>query len=78
MITKAVAEATRVAIQTMAEAQVERMYDISGPKIGSPATKQLTFDWNDEDKCSKLKTFRLEVKNVLSTYNTPQTDKLTN
>ena len=35
-ITRAVAEATRVAIQTMAEAQAARMHDISGPKIGSP------------------------------------------
>ena len=38
--------------------------------------KQLTFDWNAEDKFSELRTFRLEVNNVLSTYNTPQTDKL--
>ena len=55
VITKAVAEATRVAIQTMAEAQAERMHDISGPKIGSPAMKQLIFDWNAEDKYSELK-----------------------
>ena len=76
VITKAVAEATRVAIQAMVEAQVERMHDISGPKIGSSTMKQPTFDWNAEDKYSELKTFRLEVNNVLSTYNTPQTDKL--
>ena len=38
--------------------------------------KQLTFDWNAEDKYSKLKKFRLEVNNVLSMYNTPQTEKL--
>ena len=76
VITKVVAEATRVAIQTMAEAWVERMHNVSGPKIGSLAMKQPTFDWNAEDKYSKLKTFRLEVNNVLCTYNTPQTDKL--
>ena len=75
-ITRAVAEATRVVIQTMAKAQVERMHDISGPKIGSLTMKQLTFDWNAEDYYSKLKTFRLEVNNVVSTYNTLQTDKL--
>ena len=75
-ITKALAEATRVAIQAVVEAQVERMHDISGPKIGSPAMKQLIFDWKAEDKYSELKTFRLEVNNVLSAYNTPQTDKL--
>ena len=75
VIVRAVAEATTVAIQTMAEAWVERAYNISGPKIGSPTMKQLMFDWNAEDKYSKLKTFRLEVNNVLSMYNTPQTDK---
>ena len=75
-IIRAVAEAIRVVIQTMVEAQAERTYDISGHKIGSPDMKQLMFDWNVEDKYSKLKTFWLEVNNVLSTYNTPQTDKL--
>ena len=75
-IARAVAEATRVVIQTMAEAWAERMHDISGLKIGSPAMKQLMFDWNAENKYSKLQTFKLEVNNVLSIYNTPQTDKL--
>ena len=75
-IARAVAEATRIAIQTMVETQAERMHDVSGPKIGGPTMKQLTFNWNAEDKYSELKTFRLEVNNVLSMYNTPQTDKL--
>ena len=65
-IARAVAEATTVAIQTMAEAQAERTHDASGPKVGSPAMKQLTFDWNAQDKYSELKTFRLEVNKVLS------------
>ena len=38
--------------------------------------KQPTFDCNAADKYSELKTFSLEVNNVLSTYNTPQADKL--
>ena len=38
--------------------------------------KQLTFDWNAQDKYNELKTFRLEVNNILSTYNTQQADKL--
>ena len=76
VITRAVAETTRVAIQTMAEAWAERMDDISGPKIGGPTMKQLMFDWNAEDKYSQLKPFRLEVNNVLSTYNSLQTGKL--
>ena len=69
-------EATKIAIQAMVKAQVERMHDTSGPNIGSPAMKQPTFDWDAGDKYSELKTFRLEVNNVLSTYNTPQADKL--
>ena len=76
VITRAVAEVTRIVIQTMAEAWAERMHNISGPKIGGPTMKQLTFNWNAEDKYSELKTFRLEVNNVLSIYNIPQTDKL--
>ena len=75
-IARAVAEATRAALQTMAEAQVERMHDRSGPKVGSPKMWQPTFDWNVQDKYCKLKTFQLEVNNIISTCNTPQTNKL--
>ena len=75
-IVRAVAEATRIVLQTMAEAQAERMHDGSGPKLGGPTMKQPLFDWDAQDKYSELKTFRLEVNNFLSTYNTPQTDKL--
>ena len=49
---------------------------MAGPKIGGLAMKQPTLDWDAEDKYSELKTFRLEVNNILSTYNTLQTDKL--
>ena len=38
--------------------------------------KQPTFDWNLQDKYSELEKFQLEVNNILSTYKTPQTDKL--
>ena len=75
-IARAVAEATRIALQTMAEAWAERTHDGSGPKLGSLATKQPTFAWDAQDKYSELKTFRLEVNNILSTCNTPQMDKL--
>ena len=54
-ITRAVAEATRIVIQTVVEAQAERMHDISGPKIGSPTMEQLMFNWNAKDGYSKLK-----------------------
>ena len=75
-ITRGVTEATRIAIKTMAESQAERTNDASGPKIGSPAMKQLTFNWNVQDKYSKLKTFKLDINNVLSMHNTPEIDKL--
>ena len=75
-IARAVAEATRIAIQTMVEAHAERTHNRSGPQVGSPAMKQLMFNWNAQDKYSELKTFRLEVNNILSTHNTLQTDKL--
>ena len=56
-IARAVAENTRIALQTMAETWAERMHDGSGPKVGSPAMKQTTFDWNVQDKYSEIKTF---------------------
>ena len=52
------------------------MHDMAGPKIGSPTLKQPMFDLDTEDKYSELKTLRLDVINVLSTYNTSQADKL--
>ena len=76
IIAKAVAEATRLAIQAMTAAVVERPQSMAGPKIGRPAMKLPTFNWEMEDKHSKLKTFRLEVNNILSTYNTPQAEQL--
>ena len=73
---KSVAEATRVAIQAMATATAERPQSAAGPKIGSTAMKQPTCNWETEDKYSELKTFRLEVTNILSTYKTPQAEQL--
>ena len=49
---------------------------MAGPKIGGPAMKQPTFNWDSEDRYSELKTFKLEVNNILSTYNTPQAEQL--
>ena len=59
-IAKTVAEATRAAIQTVAE----RAQSTAGPKIGGPAMKQPTFNWEAEDKYSELKTFRQDVNNI--------------
>ena len=52
-ITKAVAEATGIAIQTMAEMQAQRIPNTAGPKLGSPTLKQPTFDWEAQDKCTE-------------------------
>ena len=57
VIVKVVAEAMRVVIQAMAEAVTELPQGMTGPKIGSTAMKQPTYNWDTEDKYSELKTF---------------------
>ena len=76
VIAKAMAEAMQIAIQTMAEMQLMMEETQYGPKIGGLVLKQPQFNWNAADKYSELKAFMLEVKNVLSTYNTPEHDKI--
>ena len=49
---------------------------MAGPKIGRPTMKQPTFNWEADDKYNELKTFRLEVNNILTMYNTLQTEQL--
>ena len=75
-ITKAMAEATRIAIQTMAEMQAQSTPNVAGCKLGGPTLKQPTFDWEAPDKCTELKAFILEVRNVLSIYNIQEADKM--
>ena len=75
-IARAVAEATRVAIQTMVEAQTQRTQNATGPKLGGPTLKQPVFKWEAPDKYTNLKTFKLEVNNVLLTYSMPEAEKL--
>ena len=75
-IAKALAEPTRAAIQVMAAAVAGRPQSIAGPKLGTPAMKQTSFNWEAGDKYSELKTFRLEVSNILTTYNAPQAEQL--
>ena len=75
VITKAVAEATRIVLQTMAKMQAQRVPSTAGPKLGGPALKQPNFNWEALDKYTEWKAFILEVRNVLSTYNAHETDK---
>ena len=60
----------------MAAATAESPQSTMGPKIGRPAMKQPSFNWETDDKYSELKNFRLEVNNILATYNTPQAKQL--
>ena len=48
-IMKTMAEATRVAIQAIAETQAQRMPNTSGPKVGSPLLRQPSFNWEATD-----------------------------
>ena len=70
------AEAMQIMIQTMPEMQLRVEETQRGPKIGGPVLKELQFNWDATDKYSEWKAFMLEVKNVLSTYNTPEHDKI--
>ena len=75
-IIKAVAEATRVAIRAFVETQSQRPEGQQGPKLGCPALRQPQFNWEATDKYTKWKMFIPEVRNVLSTYNAQDQDKI--
>ena len=72
-IAKAVEETTRSTILAMAAATTERSQSKARPKIGGPDMKQPCFNWEADNKYSELETFRLEINNILTMYNTPQT-----
>ena len=44
--------------------------------IGGQVLKESQFNWDMTDKYSEWKAFMLEVKNLLSTYNRPEHDKI--
>ena len=79
-IAKAVAEVTRVAIQAMAAAAAaaaaKRPQSTVESKMGRPPMKQPSFNWEADDKYSKLKNFRLEVNKIMSSCNTPHAKQL--
>ena len=75
-IAKAVTEATRITIHTMAKMQAQRVPNRAGPKLSGPALKQPNFNWEAPDKYTEWKTFILEVRIVLSTYNANEADKI--
>ena len=73
---KAVAELMKAVAQAMAAAKAERPQSMARPKLGGPSMRQTSFNWEADDKYSGLKNFRLEVNNILATYNTPQAEHL--
>ena len=46
------------------------------PKVGGLALKQLQFNWDVADKYTEWKVFILEVRNIISTYNTHKLEKI--
>ena len=52
------------------------MLSTTGPKLCSPTLKQPSFNWEATEKYTEWKAFILEVRNVLSTYNAHETDKI--
>ena len=73
-IVKAVAEATRAAIQTMVESHQGQ--EDQRPKVGGLALKQPQFNWDATDTYTEGKAFVLEVRNVISTYNAHEQEKI--
>ena len=57
----------------MVDTQSQGTQNEAGPKLGGPALKQPTFNWEVPDKYTELKTFKLDV---LSTYSMPEVEKL--
>ena len=74
MIVKAVAEATRAAIQTMVKSHQGQ--EDQRPKVGSLVLKQLQFNWDTADKYTEWKAFILEVRKMISTYSTHKQEKI--
>ena len=50
VITKAEVEATRIAIQTIAKLQAQRVPNTAGLKLGGPTLKHPNFNWEAPDK----------------------------
>ena len=74
VITEAVAEATRAAIQTMVE--LHQGQEDQRPKLGGLALKQPQFNWYMVGKCTEWKAFILDIRNMIATYNTMNKRKL--
>ena len=77
VIAKVVAEATKIAIQTMAEIHVQQIDSQHGPRLGGSTLKQPTFNWEATDKYTEWKAFMLKVQNVIPSYNVQEGEIMT-
>ena len=85
-ITHATAQAAVEAIKAAVQAMIDTASECSsgarsqpssaGSKIGGPTLRKLTFDWGSRDKYVELRNFRLEVNNILQSYNVNNTQKI--
>ena len=67
-IAHAVAEASGVTIKTIAAAGTSRQENAE-PRMSGPIMKEPTFDQNTKDKYAELRNFKLEVSNMLQSFN---------
>ena len=74
-IVQAVAEGTRVAIQAVAAARVERRQN-EGPKLGGPIMKQPTFNLSFTFKYAELRNFKFTEKNMFQNYSISQAERV--
>ena len=74
VIVRVVAEATRAAIQTMVE--LHQGQEDQRPKVDSLVLKHPQLNWDTADKYTEWKAFILEVRNVISTYNAHEQEKI--
>ena len=71
-ITQAVVETIKAIVQALGVAVCEVS---TGPKIDGPTLSYSTFYWCSRDKYVELRNFRLEVNNILHSYNVNNTEK---
>ena len=63
-VTQVAAEAARVAVLDIVMVDTDNSQRIQNvvPNIGGPIMKQLTFEWETDDKYSELKKFHIRGK----------------
>ena len=79
---QAAVETLKAAVQAIAVAvnegssRARRNTASTEPKIHGPTLRQPAFDWGLADKYTELRNFRLEVNNILQSYNVNNTERI--